>query len=103
SASAAEEIAPASLRQIALDQSALGADERTLLINQLDWFGELSVATADGNGSPKRAAMLQQASSFVMIVVVVFCVAAFLALLGFGGLVTIVVFWLMGKLRSGLS
>jgi membrane protease YdiL (CAAX protease family) len=86
-----------------LDAPSLDAEERRLLRDELDWFGDLALAPAEGPNPEAREVVLRAAGRTTFVVLGIFIVATGLGLLGFGGLIFLLVLMLAGKLRRGIT
>lgn len=85
------------------DFAALTSNDRDVLQNDLGWFGELALTPRSVADTAAREAVLRPARRIIFLA---FGAMGFFALLGFGGLIGLIimlVFAARGRLPSGLS
>src|SRR5262249_17931518 len=86
-----------------LDAPSADEAERQLLRDELDWFGDLALAPADGPDPAKRAEVLNPAYRVFVLSLVAFLGGGLVCLAGFIGLVVLGILLLTGNLRRGLE
>src|SRR5262249_4875444 len=86
-----------------LDAPSLDAEHRELLRQELDWFGELALAPADGPNPAERDALLASARRTMIVIVGALTAGAGLRLARALGLIGLLGGAAMGRLRRGLT
>ncbi len=81
----------------------LAPADRDKFVEQLGWFGELGLALAESDDVAAREAALRPARIVVLLIFSVLIVGIAAGFVGFIGLILLIVFTLMGTLRSGLG
>jgi membrane protease YdiL (CAAX protease family) len=82
---------------------AIRPTDRTLLVDELGWFGELAMAPSGSRDAAAREAALRPARIAAAIIVAVEVLGLMALAVGFIGLVLVVVFIVTGHLRSGFG
>jgi len=78
-------------------------DKRAVLVEGLGWFGELAAADRGGGDAAQHDALLASAKAVAGVIVGIAMLGLVAGVLGFAGLVLVIVFVLNGRLRSGLG
>ncbi|MEE8458516.1 MAG: CPBP family intramembrane glutamic endopeptidase [Phycisphaerales bacterium] len=77
--------------------------DRAILVEGLGWFGKLAAAGRGGDDTGGRDALLVSAKTVAGVIVGVAILAMVGGVLGFAGLILLVVFIVGGRVRSGLG
>lgn len=85
------------------DAASLGASDRELLQRELDWFGRLALAPADGADNAARAAVLAPAQRTTIVLLLAFLAGTLLVMAGFAAFVCFIVLMVLGKIGSRLQ
>ena len=83
--------------------STLDPADQDKLVEQLGWFGRLALAPLGGDDDAARDAVLRPARIVVVLIFSVAMVGIAAGLVGFVGLILLIVLTLVGTLRSGLG
>ncbi|MFB3130461.1 MAG: hypothetical protein ACE1Y7_12320, partial [Lysobacteraceae bacterium] len=83
--------------------STLDPADRDIFVEQLGWFGRLALAPAASDDVAARDAALRPARIVVVLIFSVAMVGIAAGFVGFVGLILLMVFALLGTLRSGLG
>jgi membrane protease YdiL (CAAX protease family) len=81
----------------------IDADDRSILVKELGWFGELALAPSGGDDPAAREAVLAPARRVMFVIVSAFACLAGGALIGFIGLAILLILALLGRVPGGIG
>jgi len=84
------------------DAPSLSPEDRQLLVEQLDWFGQLALAPRQGPDPAQRSAAVAPARRLSLVYYGSLTGVGLLGLLGLAGLIVLLILYSGGRLRGGL-